>query len=244
MKKFVLLSLSLLVLIIGVGLASATDINCTVDDASSHAIDHQCGVDEISCAHPGIIKNNAGAEYNSTVVPVADDNVDNANSTISIENATHETPNQKQVTPNVISENPKKLNVTVAKQVSPKDSLNGEVKKYSEIFNKKNGKTFVRSPNFKYSYIDLILEVYRNHSDINETILISTQALQNCGHDVTVSFVEDAFNQIIQGTLHTGDDQHAGFFYNYFYHALKNAHRQGPGCALFDELDKFLDVNV
>ena len=47
MKKFALITLSLLILIIGVGLASATDINGTIDDAPIHAIDHQCSVDEI-----------------------------------------------------------------------------------------------------------------------------------------------------------------------------------------------------
>ena len=53
MKKISILSISLFMLIVAVGYASAADINGTVDD-SIHT-DHQCEIDELTNATPEVV---------------------------------------------------------------------------------------------------------------------------------------------------------------------------------------------
>lgn len=61
MKKFSLIIFSLLVLIVGVGLASAADANGTVDDVSIGVCDHQCDVDEKSGSVHEVVQDDADA---------------------------------------------------------------------------------------------------------------------------------------------------------------------------------------
>ncbi|MDO5814701.1 MAG: hypothetical protein Q4Q18_03600 [Methanobrevibacter sp.] len=106
-------------------------------------------------------------------------------------------------------------------------SIASEAKKYAEIFTKKNGKAFVIKPDCHYGYLDLIVEVYMNHSSFEETVLIATHALQDCGYNVTAASIEDSFNQIMNKTLKTQKDNLPASIY--FFHAglLKHAHESG-----------------
>lgn len=137
MKKFVLFTIALLVLIIGVGLASATDVNGTIDDAPLQAVDYQCSIEEINNSVPEIVQKDADSNIDSSVVNVVDDNVNgnidkNLDSTVTVENSTVEPSNQKQVTPNIIENNPKVINLDAKKQ----DSLKKDIAKYSDFFQK------------------------------------------------------------------------------------------------------------
>lgn len=135
MKKFALLTISLLVLIIGVGMASATDVNGTIDDGSLQAVDHQCSIDEINNSVPEIVQKDADTNIDSSVVNVVDDNINstidkNIDSTVTVQNSAVEPSNQKQATSNIIEVTPKVINLDVKKQ----DSLKKDITKYSEFF--------------------------------------------------------------------------------------------------------------
>ena len=121
-------------------------------------------------------------------------------------------------------------------------SLNSEIKKYSEIFNKKKGKSFVNVPQRKYSDVDIILDVYRNHSSIEETIFISTYALQKCGYNVSVASVENTINQIMHKTLRTQSDQTPGLAGSLLFAILQQAHQNGPNSSFYQNYDHLSEV--
>ncbi|MBQ6511073.1 hypothetical protein [Methanobrevibacter sp.] len=322
MKKFALITFSLLILIIGVGIASATDINGTIDDAPIHAIDHQCSVDEIDNTVQNDTNDNSiisvgnDADVNDTIV--------NSNSsTAAIGNST-QNPLDQKVVPTVGVKNPKHIDLSPENQDSLKKdiakynkyfqdnhlktmsngkkfskmdlileiykhysfedtviiathvlrdgglkisfseveammyqmidgsvytgskemngsyykdemhkadelhkSINSESKKYIDLFNKKNGKAFIERPDLHYSYLDLILDVYRNHSSIEETILIATHTLQNCGYNVTAASIEDTVNQMMHASIKTNNSQFTPLQYFLFFTELRVMHEQG-----------------
>ena len=322
MKKFALITFSLLILIIGVGLASATDINGTIDDAPIHAIDHQCSVDEIdntvqNDAHDNsIISVGNDADVNGTIV--------NSNSSTAAIGNSNQNPLDQKVVPTVGVKNPKPIDLSPenqnslkkdiakynkyyqnnhlktmsnGKEFSKRDlileiykhysfedtviiathvlrdnglkisfseveammyqmmdgsvytgskelngsyykdemhkadelhkSINNESKKYIDLFNKKNGKAFVDFPNQHYSYLDLILEIYRDHSSIEETILITTHTLKNCGYNVTAASIEDTVNQMMHASVKTDNSQFTPMQYFILFTELKAMHEHG-----------------
>ena len=225
MRKFELILLSLFVLIIGVGLVSAADADGTIDDDYSHEIEYRCGVDEISNSKPEIIEIDAAGNFDNST----ENAVDDIGNTGSGANSTGTDANSTQKT---------------SKLPESDKSINDEAKKYSEIFNKKNGKTFTDIPDRQYCYIDLILEVYRNHSNIEETVLISAYALQNSGYNITVAEVNDTFNQIAQKTFKPQQNEELGLYYHLLYSILNRAHGFGPGNALYKNFDNLIEVNV
>lgn len=305
MKKITILSISLLMLIVTVGCASATDINSTVDD-SIHT-NHQCAIDEIT---------------NTTPEAVPDVNVvaDNTNaSTVAAE--THSVQNVVKDSPKHIDSSPEKQNslkkdikkyntffdknthkkigdgksysckdlvLEIYRHYSPEDtviiatnvlrdhgfklsfsevqammyqmidetlftqkyemnstyyknemqkaqdyhkSIDSEAKKYSELFTKKNGKTFVSRPDCRYSYLDLIVEVYRHHASVDETVLIATHALQDCGYNLTPASVEDILNQMDHYSLKTEKGQLDSYIYAILIDVVKSGHDSGNSLA-------------
>ena len=87
--------------------------------------------------------------------------------------------------------------------------LNKEIQEFSEIFKNKNGKLFAKfkDSNIRYSYTDLILEVYSKTSNIDDAMLISAYALKNCGQNATVASIEETFNQMKSSSLDSCDDR-------------------------------------
>lgn len=357
MKKFALFTMSLLILIIGVGCASATDINSTIDDVAVNSIDHQCCVDEIdnscledvkndvavnmgnSCADD--IQNDAGDNMDGHIENSADyslnGTIDNTiNSIVTVKNSNLEPSNQKQITSNIIDDNPKPVDTSVEKQKSLKKdiakyndyfkknhyqmmsngkqfseldlileiykrysfedtvliatnvlrdngvkitftgvearlsqmidgtvftqsyqmnasyykdeiskiqqshkSINSLAKKYSEIFNDKNGKSLKVFHGIRYSYLNLIMEVYLDHSSFEETILISTYALKNCGFNVTAASVEDTFNQIMAGTTVGNPDFSCAYF---IFLILNSGHEEGFYATPYGDIHEIFKV--
>ena len=110
-------------------------------------------------------------------------------------------------------------------------SIDSEAKKYSELFTKKNGKTFVSRPDCRYCYLDLIVEVYRHHASVDETVLIATHALQNCGYNLTPASVEDILNQMGHYSLKTEKGQLDSYIYATLIDVVKFGHDSGNGNA-------------
>lgn len=106
-------------------------------------------------------------------------------------------------------------------------NLNDEAKKYSDIFLKKNGKKFINLPGYTYCYRDLLVEIYLNHSSIEETVLIGTYALQNAGLNVTAASIENTFNQMMKGTVKTSEGHVNKGAYYYFLNMLEQSHKIG-----------------
>lgn len=339
MKKFALITFSLLIFIIGVGIASATDINGSVDDAAIHAIDHQCSVDEIDntvqndSLGNSIVSVGNDADVNGTIV--------NSNSsTDAIENSNQNNLDQK-VVPTVGVKNPKHIDLSPenqnslkkdiakynryfqnnhlktmsnGKEFSKRDlileiykhysfedtviiathvlrdgglkisfseveammyqmidgsvytgskemnasyykdemhkadelhkSISNESKKYIELFNKQNGKAFIDYPYIHYSYLDLILDVYRNHSSIEETVLIVTHTLKNCGYNVTAASVEDTFNQMMHASIKTDKSQFTPMQYFIIFTELRIMHEQGLTPEVFGPAVKGYPVQL
>ncbi|WP_405294937.1 hypothetical protein [Methanobrevibacter sp.] len=311
-----------MILIIGVGIASANDINGTIDDAPIHAIDHQCSVDEIDNTIQNDTQDNSiisvgnDADVNGTIV--------NSNSsTAAIENS-NQNPLDQKVVPTVGVKNPKHIDLSPENQNSLKKdiakynkyfqknhlktmsngkefskmdlileiykhysfedtviiathvlrdgglkisfseveammyqmidgsvytgskemnasyykdemhkadklhkSIKNESKKYIELFNKQNGKAFIDYPDIHYSYLDLILDIYRKHSSTEETILIATHTLKNCGYNVTAVSIEETFNQMMHASIKTDNSQFTAMQYFIICTELRIMHEQG-----------------
>ncbi|WP_407375767.1 hypothetical protein [Methanobrevibacter sp.] len=105
--------------------------------------------------------------------------------------------------------------------------LNKEAKKYSDIFLNKEGKKFTKFPEYSYWYRDLLVEIYLDHSSIEETVLIATYALQNAGLNVTAASLEHTFDLMMKGTLHTENGHIGGDAYFFILSLLKNSHQTG-----------------
>ena len=126
MKKFALLPFSLLILIIGVGIASATDINATIDDAVVHA--DQCSVDEIET-----LENNAPDNIIVSVGNKTDVSGSIVDKNTSIASAGN--PNEKQKTvPTVGIKDPKPIDLSPENQ----NSLKKDIAKYNKYFQDKH----------------------------------------------------------------------------------------------------------
>lgn len=133
-------------------------------------------MDEISHSNPEIVKNDTDA--NSVVKDVDDrDNMDgNMNSTVIVDNPTQETSYQKQVTPNIIDDSPKKIDLSVKNQ----DSLKKDIAKYNKFFQKNHYKTMANGK--KFSQMDLLLEIYKHYS-FEDTVIIATHVLRDNGSE-------------------------------------------------------------
>ena len=302
MKKIAILSISLLMLIVAVGCASAADINGTVDD-SIHA-DHQCAIDEITNATPetvhdaGVVADDSNASAETqTVKNVVKDSPKHIDTTPEKQNSLKKDiakynrffdKNTHKKIGDGKSYSAKDLVLEIYRHYSPEDtviiatnvlrdhgfklsfsevqammyqmidgtlytqkyemnstyyknemqkaqdfhkSITSEAKKYSELFTKKNGKTFVSRPDCRYCYLDLIVEVYRHHSSVDETILIATHALQNCGYNVTPASVEDILNQMDHYSLKTEKGQLDSYLYATLIDVVKFGHDSGNSNA-------------
>lgn len=118
-------------------------------------------------------------------------------------------------------------------------SLNIEAKKYSDMFNRKNGKLICDRVSARYCYLDLILQVYQKHSSLEETILISTYALKNSGMNVTAASIEHTVNQMMKGTIRTDNTEYnTPSFYYFNMNLFKTAHERGV-----DISDVDLEIN-
>ncbi len=307
MKKIAILSISLLMLIVAVGCASAADINGTVDD-SIHT-DHQCAIDEITNATPEAAPdvNVVADNTNTSAVAGETQTVQNANVVKDSPKHIDTTPEKQNSLKKDIAKynrffdknthkkigdgksySAKDLVLEIYRHYSPEDtviiatnvlrdhgfklsfsevqammyqmidgtlytqkyemnstyyknemqkaqdfhkSITSEAKKYSELFTKKNGKTFVSRPDCRYCYLDLIVEVYRHHSSVDETILIATHALQNCGYNVTPASVEDILNQMDHYSLKTEKGQLDSYIYATLIDVVKSGHDSGNSLA-------------
>ena len=120
-------------------------------------------------------------------------------------------------------------------------SLNSETKKYIEIFNKKNGKAFAVNPNLHYCYLDIIVEIYAVHPNIDETILIATQTLKNCGNNITAASVNDTFNQMMSGTI-TPENGVNPMSYYLDMNTIRIAHERGLISQNDDVTNRLMEV--
>ena len=307
MKKIAILSISLLMLIVAIGCASAADINGTVDD-SIHT-NHQCAIDEITNATPEAVQdvNVVADNTNASAVAGETQTVQNANVIKDSPKHIDTTPEKQNSLKKDIAKynrffdknthkkigdgksySAKDLVLEIYRHYSPEDtviiatnvlrdhgfklsfsevqammyqmidgtlytqkyemnstyyknemqkaqdfhkSITSEAKKYSELFTKKNGKTFVSRPDCRYCYLDLIVEVYRHHSSVDETILIATHALQNCGYNVTPASVEDILNQMDHYSLKTEKGQLDSYLYATLIDVVKFGHDSGNSNA-------------
>nr|WP_295162865.1 hypothetical protein [uncultured Methanobrevibacter sp.] len=118
-------------------------------------------------------------------------------------------------------------------------SLNIEAKKYSDMFNRKNGKLITERVNARYCYLDLIVEVFQKHSSLEDTILISTYALKNSGLNVTAASIENTINQMMAGTVHAENTEcTTSSFYYIIMNTINLGHQRG-----IDMSDAHLELN-
>lgn len=66
-----------------------------------------------------------------------------------------------------------------------------------------------------------------DHSSFEETVLIATYALQDCGYNVTAASIEDSFNQIMNKTLKTEKGTLPASIYFFNTGFLKYIHESG-----------------
>lgn len=107
-------------------------------------------------------------------------------------------------------------------------SISIEAKKYSDIFNRYNGKLLSDKLSSRFCYLDLITEIYKTHSSMEDTILIATYALKNSGLNVTAASIENTVNQMLNGTVHTDNTEYnTRNFYYLYMNMFKIGHERG-----------------
>ena len=187
-------------------------------------------MDEISHSNPEIVKNDTDA--NSVVKDVDDrDNMDgNMNSTVIVDNPTQETSYQKQVTPNIIDDSPKKIDLNVKNQ----DSLKKYIAKYNKFFQKNHYKTMANGK--KFSQMDLLLEIYKHYS-FEDTVIIATHVLRDNGVRVTFTGVEGMLHHMIDGTAYTQNDEMNASYYKDAMGKIQQSHK-----SISDEAKKYSEI--
>ena len=107
-------------------------------------------------------------------------------------------------------------------------AISSEAKKYSDIFNRYNGKLLSDKLTSRFCYLDLIAEIFRTHSSIEDTILIATYTLKHSGLDVTAASIENTVNQMLDGTVHTNNTEYnTPGFYKIIMNMMKAGHERG-----------------
>lgn len=107
-------------------------------------------------------------------------------------------------------------------------AISMEAKKYSDIFSRNNGKLLSDKLSSRFCYLDLITEIYRTHSSLEDTILIAAYALKNSGLNVTAASIENTVNQMLAGTVHTDNTEYnTRGFYFYYMNIFKEGHKRG-----------------
>lgn len=261
MKKFALITMTLLVLIIGVACVSATDTNGTIDD-THQSIDHQCDVCKIDNSVNAVDRpssdvgqdaadsSSVNSADNANVVDrpscevAQNDAVVEINSSalkpvtdLSKINSTVTVENSNQTNPN--------LNKTVKNIIddTPKEtdtsaqkqnSLRPDIAKYNKYFQKNHYKTMPNGK--KFSEKDLLLEISKHYS-FEDTVIIALHVLRDNGVRVTFTGLEATLKQMADGTVYTQDYENNASYYKDEMQKIHESHK-----ALNVKADKYSDI--
>ena len=206
MNKILLISISLLVLFVAAAGVSAAHAESTVDDNSTVVVDGDVDVVGIDSASSDVNVVDAAVDVNDSEVcpdanpvshedPVAVmDIAEVQNNADAIDSGNNGAANQdihhfNRQSPDFIG--------GISKEKM--DSLKGEIDKYTQHFKKNRYVQLTDDSNGpRYSVFEFILDVYKNHS-YDDTVIIVSKALRNCGVYYFEIDVEDTMNEMRSG---------------------------------------------
>ena len=107
------------------------------------------------------------------------------------------------------------------------DLLQIEIDKYYAHFKKNHGRYLSDSEEGpRYSFIDLILEVYRVHT-LDDTVIIVNQVLKYCGYPSSDWAIKNYINKMFNGTIFPGNIHYNPNVYKLLMITIKKAHEEG-----------------
>lgn len=214
MNKILVISISLLVLFAAVATISAADSDSAVCDNCTCVVDGDAVVVDVNdTVTPDV---DVSADVADVDTPVPHDAIDHVVEIENESNAVDSSANGSSASGGVCFDihhfdksHPDHVKITKEKR----DSLKGEIDKYTKHF-KKNRLVYLTKDVYgpRYSILELILDVYKGH-EYDDTILIVNQVMKNCGYLSSEYQIEKLMNQMRGGTLEVDSNNYDAAHY-------------------------------